>query len=305
MPVHRSRRTGGPVAALALTAASSAFGGGRYAAAIVDFVQGADPVPGFADPNAALGPPERFTGEGLFPSVVSPFSPPYLPDEIVAIGFGGSITLAFDEPVLDDPSNPFGIDLILFGNAGLIDGDYPNGLVAGAFSVDGGVVEVSADGVSWHVVAEVGADGLLPTLGFLDSGPYDAVPGRVPSDFCRPADPTLTLPDLLGLDHAALTALYDGSGGGTGVDLAWAGIASASFVRISVPLDAPFNIEIDAVADASPALASPDLNGDGVVDGADLGVLLAGWGGGATDLDGDGTVDGADLGVLLAAWNGD
>ena len=46
-----------------------------------------------------------------------------------------------------------------------------------------------------------------------------------------------------------------------------------------------------------------DLNGDHVVDGGDLGILLAGWGGaGAADLNGDGTVDGADLGVLLGAW---
>jgi hypothetical protein len=46
-----------------------------------------------------------------------------------------------------------------------------------------------------------------------------------------------------------------------------------------------------------------DLNGDGVVNGADLGMLLAAWGTPAGDLNGDGTTDGADLGVLLAAWS--
>lgn len=46
-----------------------------------------------------------------------------------------------------------------------------------------------------------------------------------------------------------------------------------------------------------------DLNGSGTVDGADLGLLLANWGGtGTGDLDASGTVDGADLGALLAAW---
>lgn len=46
-----------------------------------------------------------------------------------------------------------------------------------------------------------------------------------------------------------------------------------------------------------------DLNGDDVVDGADLGVLLASWGGsGDGDLNDDGVVDGADLGLLLSAW---
>ncbi len=48
-----------------------------------------------------------------------------------------------------------------------------------------------------------------------------------------------------------------------------------------------------------------DLNGDGIVDGADLGLLLAAWGSGdpVADLSGDGTVDGADLGLLLSAWS--
>ena len=46
-----------------------------------------------------------------------------------------------------------------------------------------------------------------------------------------------------------------------------------------------------------------DLNADRVVDGNDLGILLAEWGGAwDVDLNADGFVDGADLGLLLAAW---
>lgn len=45
-----------------------------------------------------------------------------------------------------------------------------------------------------------------------------------------------------------------------------------------------------------------DLNADGVVDGADLGLLLGAWGTSGADLNGDGVTDGADLGVLLGAW---
>lgn len=51
-----------------------------------------------------------------------------------------------------------------------------------------------------------------------------------------------------------------------------------------------------------------DLNGDKVVDGADLGIQLGSWGGCracdlcAGDVNVDGVVDGADLGVLLGAW---
>lgn len=50
--------------------------------------------------------------------------------------------------------------------------------------------------------------------------------------------------------------------------------------------------------------STADLNGDGIVDGADLGILLAAWGSsGSGDLDGNGVIDGADLGLMLAAWN--
>src|SRR5262249_34011008 len=47
-----------------------------------------------------------------------------------------------------------------------------------------------------------------------------------------------------------------------------------------------------------------DLNRDGVVDGADLGLLLAAWDtdDACADSSGDGNVDGADLGLLLADW---
>lgn len=51
-----------------------------------------------------------------------------------------------------------------------------------------------------------------------------------------------------------------------------------------------------------------DLNGDGVVDGQDLGAILADWGCVGTcdaDLDGNLLVDGADLGQFFAAFGGD
>lgn len=48
-----------------------------------------------------------------------------------------------------------------------------------------------------------------------------------------------------------------------------------------------------------------DLNHDGVVNGADLGLLLGSWGpcsGCAADLNADGVVNGADLGLMLGSW---
>ena len=53
---------------------------------------------------------------------------------------------------------------------------------------------------------------------------------------------------------------------------------------------------------ALPPPCPSDFNGDGQVNGADLGLLAAAWKTAAGDLDGDGTTSGSDVGLLLAAW---
>jgi hypothetical protein len=45
-----------------------------------------------------------------------------------------------------------------------------------------------------------------------------------------------------------------------------------------------------------------DLNGDNVVNGLDLGLVLAAWGTPKQDITGDAVTDGTDLGILLASW---
>lgn len=75
-------------------------------------------------------------------------------------------------------------------------------------------------------------------------------------------------------------------------------------VNFSSVLGAVTDTGLDTVRLATRAAPVGDLNGDGFVDGADLGLLIANWGGsGAGDLNCDGVVDGADLGLLIAAWS--
>lgn len=289
---------------VSIQGASAAAGSGDpFADQVKDFVPGRGGTPGFDLTSAVLGSPTRYTGVGLFPGVVSPFNPPYLAEELVSLGAGGSIVIEFFEPVVDDPANPFGIDLLIFGNTGFIDFDFPNGLIGGLFSDDGGVVEVSADGREFVIVDGAVADGLFPTVGYLDSGPFDLEPGALESDFTRPVDPRFGRSPLEGTDYVTLLEMYDGSGGGAGIDLASTGLASIRFVRISVPVGARVSVELDALSDVAALGASADLDGDSLVNGADLGMLLAAWGTSAPgDLDGNGVVDGADLGLLLAEW---
>ena len=54
----------------------------------------------------------------------------------------------------------------------------------------------------------------------------------------------------------------------------------------------------------SPAFVIGDVNGDGLVNATDLGILLNAWGslGGPSDLDQNGVVNAADLAILVNAW---
>ena len=60
------------------------------------------------------------------------------------------------------------------------------------------------------------------------------------------------------------------------------------------------------IATACEETCTGDFNGDGLVDGSDIGLLLSEWGPCTTpciaDLDEDGDVDGGDLGIFLANW---
>ncbi len=249
-------------------AALGGFAGGVFASdpwadQVVSYVPGAGIQPGYNLPGSALGEPTRFAGVGVFPGAVTPFNPPYLANEIVSIGQGGHLVLRFDEPVTNDAANPFGIDLIIFGNTGYIDGAYPAGVVAGIFGAGGGAVEVSADGFNWFVVPGV-ADGPFPTLGYADlTDPYSPVPGLVNTDFTRPVDPMLA---PTGMTFVQLVSAYNGSGGGTGIDIAGTGLGAISYVRITAGAGA--TVEIDAVADVT-AIPAP---GAAVL----LGLLLTG-----------------------------
>jgi len=283
-----------------------------FADSILGYEPGANPAPGYTDPSSALGSPERFTGEGVFPGVVSPFNPPFGPDEIVSIGVGGMLVVQFDTPVTDDPANPYGIDLLVFGNAFFLDEAYPAGVVGGLFDDNGGVIEVSVDCEHWVVVSGVAADGPMPTLGWLDAGPYDDAPGVVPSSFTRPCDPGLSPGDLTGLVHDDVVTAYEGSGGGAGIDLGAVGLAAISCVRITNPGDPQTdpNIEIDALSDVTPDAGPADIDGDGIVGVSDFLALLGSWGPCPAppaecpaDVNGDGAVDTVDLLELLGAWS--
>jgi hypothetical protein len=79
------------------------------------------------------------------------------------------------------------------------------------------------------------------------------------------------------------------------------GLATIGLWRETTPSSTEISGNVAAYIPSTPTITG-DLNGDGVVDSGDLGVLLSAWGTAAGDLTGDATTDSADLGVLLANW---
>jgi PEP-CTERM motif-containing protein len=220
-----------------------------FASEVVSYTPGTNVQVGYTDPNQALGSPSRTTGTGAFDGDVTPFNAPYQASDLVSIGAGGSLTVRFDHPVYDDVSNPYGIDLLVFGNAFL-------GLDFGTGKADGtlvfaepGHIQVSQDGVHFVDAAGVFADSLFPTLGFQNTpGPFD-FGGTVPTSFTKPVNPALTAASFAGLDIAGVSALYAGSGGGAGIDLGALGLPWIEYVRVYQPAGDTFSTEVDAFAD--------------------------------------------------------
>lgn len=225
-----------------------------WADAVVSYDPGSNPVPGFVTSSAALGAPTRYTSPppALYGGVVTPLNSSFGTDESVSIGVGGSLVLSFAEPVTNHPLNPFGIDLLIFGNSFLTGNfsnpDYsfnPAGIVAGVDS-EGGKIEISADGLTYYEIAG-NADGLFPTNAYADvTDPFATTPGLVETDFTRPVDPAFS---VIGKTFAEVIAGYSGAGGGFGIDIGSIGLSNISYVKITNPAGSGVTPEIDAIAD--------------------------------------------------------
>lgn len=250
--------------ALALTSAAALAS--PFAVEWTAYDPGQSANPSYLNPTAALGAAGRVTGSGDFISGVTPFNPPFNPDQLVSIGTGGHIDLRFDRTITDAAHHRFGVDLIVFGSAFFVDQSYTDadptndgsGILGDNPALFGGNgvadVYVSQDGVDWRLAATTALN-LFPTLGYADYTQATPLgPGSVESDFTRAMDPTLGLSDLAGMDFSDLVALYDGSGGGVGIDISGTGLDWAAFVRIENNSASAFSIDAVAVVPAPGAL---------------------------------------------------
>ncbi|HEY2952573.1 MAG TPA: PEP-CTERM sorting domain-containing protein [Verrucomicrobiae bacterium] len=232
-----------------------------FADAVVSYTPGAGFAPGYTDPSAALGEPSRVT-PGMFGGPVDPFDPPFLATQIVSLGAGGSLTVQFITPIFNSPGHLYGLDFLIFGNAGFDTGPDFNGIANGSlFGQNTGAtrVSVSADNVTYFELNPAFApvvDTLFPTDGA--------------GDFHTPVNPLIGAAAFAGQDLAGVRNLYAGSGGGAGFDLAWArdgggqsvSLPSVNYIRVEVLSG---KSEIDGFATVVPEPATWTLLGLGAV----------------------------------------
>ncbi len=245
----------------------------------------------------------------------------------VAVDAGG-LTVAFGGLTLDLlGGNPLGIDVVFTINYSSFHTTAPNAIFPGGFNIP---IPLGAAVVVESLVATQSGPG-VGTLSPVSPGVY-TINAVVPVDIAavasilgQPAGDGTPFPavlpivgtlDLTGVPTIELAGATNTDEKGT-IDLPPfenvpldlptvlppGGTASVLFSGALTSVALSVGASVLLVADGSLQCAPADLNCDGIVDGADLGELLAAWGTpGPGDLDGNGVVDGADLGELLSQW---
>lgn len=244
-----------------------------FATSVLSYDAGSNAASGYTNAMTALGSAERFTGEGVFPGGVTPFNPAFGTDELVSVGSGGHLSLGFDTLITNSASHAYGIDLIVFSNAGFADASWSDadpdndgsGLTgANPFIFGAGgeaTIQVSQNGTEWYTASITTLD-LFPTLGYSDyTSTTPGELGSVESDFTKALDPSLALGDFANMSFDDLIALYEGSGGGIGIDIASTGLESASYVRFLNNSGEAFEIDAVAVVPAPGVLFMLGLGG--------------------------------------------
>ncbi len=252
--------------------AMPAFGYSDFAVELVDYSSSLTGSFLYNDPYAVLGKPStNFQNSGFSPAtgrvkLVEPAWNVGLDGEklITTLNTDEYVTVKFDHRVEDDPLNPYGIDLIVFGNSFYVGSGFVSDLsdmetymlVGGAW-FEGLVVSVSQDGETWYTYdSGPYCDTAFPTQAYL----WDSENGEwtdTESDFTKPVDPDLAETLLAGgMSAADAIALYNGSGGGTGFDLAESDYDWIQYVRVE-GISGFSGGEVDAFADVAPASTVP------------------------------------------------
>lgn len=115
-------------------------GQAQFADAVVSYNSGTGFAAGFTNPDAALGAPASG-------AAITPLAPPFSKNQLVSIGAGGEITLQLDTPIVNDPTDLYGINFQIFANQFFVQSG--TGTVNGLFDhAASTLVQVSPDDVN-------------------------------------------------------------------------------------------------------------------------------------------------------------
>jgi hypothetical protein len=241
----------------------------------------------YDDPTTVLGAPStRFYESASKPATrvkltegIYSTAPDRTNKLIVTLNNGSSIIAKFNQPVYDNPANPYGIDFLVFGNAFYSAGGFSsdaanmNTLTLGT----GGFYEPTKVSVSPGYTGLPGEDPVNPATWpwyRYENGPFgdsdfptqaykwdrtNATWTDEVMDFTKPVNPTMRARfSAGGLTAADGIDLYDGSGGGTGFDLKESGFTSIQYVRVE-GLTGYSAGEIDAFSIVRPMTVGDEL----------------------------------------------
>jgi hypothetical protein len=232
---------------LALAAASlvlpTLVHAGSFATAVVEYNPGSGYSAKYTNTAAVLGPPSSTDSGG---EAIDPFYPEWQPAAILALGAGGSVTVMFDQPILNLPEHPFGRDFTIFGNSFFVDNssDEATGIYSDACQA---TIWASSDGLNYYELNPA----LAPQLN-------DLFPTDGEGNFLLPVNPAISNFDNLTLEQ--IRSLYNGSGGGTSYALSWAVdtngnsvyLMDARFIRVQVSTGEAFISSFAAVSNTIP-----------------------------------------------------
>lgn len=202
------------------------------------------------------------------------------PNLLLTLGAGSEVIARLDEPATNHPANPYGIDLLVFGNTfyganGAVN-DNANmntlALTGGAFSerlkvsvspgYTGQPGELPDDPETWPWHRYEGGpygDSVFPTQAFEWDRDTESWTDTL-MDFTKPVNPAMqTIIAAGGLMAADAIDFYAGAGGGTGFDLSESGFEAIRYLKVD-GLDAGYsNGEMDAVSAVRPSRVGDSL----------------------------------------------
>jgi hypothetical protein len=155
-----------------------------YASSVISFNQGVGADIGYDNAEVVLGVPP-VVDSYVWP--VSTTAAPWEATEVLSLGNGGSITIAFDHQVVNNSEDvEYGTDFLIFGNAFFATDWEGDGSIVYAY-FEPAKIEVSQDGITFYEIANTYADALYPYTAaagdFVHATPAGiSYMGRMPND---------------------------------------------------------------------------------------------------------------------------